>query len=482
MTILLNESTPSTANPLASSSIEFKGTQKTTGDSSVFGDLMSGLWQTPQPDNATPNQEVDLALKNDGQTLAELGPIVVNTVAWTDPLALKAIHLGPHLNVITGESAPPDSESLEAFARAQGLDDQAVQWLFGTPTAAATPPSNVVMGSIGTDHPFQLKPETLLNNATDSVAPEAMHPLTNPTSAGPMENPVAAENEPVMASVLAAANALWRMTDDQGKAKVPVAAPHPINGTEDGVVINLLRMPPPATVWVQRNALIQLPENHSQKIAEPSVSELDMGADWVAEMMDHLQAGEGSAPNGASTTGTHGTSYANFAARWDALANLKADLGTATPTAPSESAARSENIQNLADKMGYAIGQRILSEMEKGQWHLKLQLRPATLGHIEIEMKMRSGEFDAIFTSPNSLTRDLLQDGMAKLKDTLSQMGMDVASIHVQDGQTGQRGGDSTPGTFGQKAQEEETSKGVAAETPLVQQVKKISDGLDILV
>jgi len=43
------------------------------------------------------------------------------------------------------------------------------------------------------------------------------------------------------------------------------------------------------------------------------------------------------------------------------------------------------------------------------------------------------------------LTRDLLETGMGRLKDTLQQSGMDVASIRVNDGSTSRHGGDSTP-------------------------------------
>jgi flagellar hook-length control protein FliK len=137
----------------------------------------------------------------------------------------------------------------------------------------------------------------------------------------------------------------------------------------------------------------------------------------------------------------------------------------------------------LADKMGQAVGQRILSEMERGQWHLKLSLRPATLGHIEVEMRLRSGEFDAVFTAPNAVTRDLLQDGLAKLRETLSQMGMDVANIHVGDGQTGQSGGDSTPGGLrGQPASQEAGAAETAPETTRAPSVKDPADGLDVLV
>ena len=97
---------------------------------------------------------------------------------------------------------------------------------------------------------------------------------------------------------------------------------------------------------------------------------------------------------------------------------------------------------------------------------------------------MRSGEFDAIFTAPNATTRDLLQDGMAKLKETLAQMGMDVANIHVGNGQTGQSGGDSTPRSpqnapLSAGASAKETVSDTHSRAPLVKTPK---EGLDVLV
>jgi len=87
----------------------------------------------------------------------------------------------------------------------------------------------------------------------------------------------------------------------------------------------------------------------------------------------------------------------------------------------------------------------MLSEMEKGHWHLKMMLKPANLGNIEVEMRLRNGELDANFTASQSATRDLLQDGLPKLKDTLTQMGMDVASMNIGGGSGQKNGGDPTP-------------------------------------
>lgn len=289
-----------------------------------------------------------------------------------------------------------------------------------------------------------------------------------------------------------AALALLAMAN--GAATDPKAGTSPAaasGSADDGTPINLLRMPPPAAVWMQRNLMnAQLQDNSAAtKAGHISVSQLDLGADWDPDTLSALLGKDlgSSAATGSSATGTHTSAYANFAARWDAQTPGRADMGLASaaaPAEPSSAAARSENIQNLAEKMGQAVGQRMLSEMEKGQWHLKLQLRPATLGHIEVEMRMRSGEFDAVFTAPNATTRDLLQDGMAKLKETLAQMGMDVASVYVGNGQTGQSGGDSTPRSphntalsAGASAQETDSESNHRA--PLVKTPK---EGLDVLV
>ena len=101
--------------------------------------------------------------------------------------------------------------------------------------------------------------------------------------------------------------------------------------------------------------------------------------------------------------------------------------------------------QDLAEKMSLAIGKRMLEAIEKGDWQLKINLKPAELGHIEVDLRMRDNALEARFTAGQMVTRDLLETGLSRLKDTLQQSGMDVASIRVNDGSTSRHGGDSTP-------------------------------------
>ena len=55
-----------------------------------------------------------------------------------DTLGLQVLPLGSSLNIITSDAPLPDIASLAVFARSQGLDEAAVQALFGLPVASET--------------------------------------------------------------------------------------------------------------------------------------------------------------------------------------------------------------------------------------------------------------------------------------------------------------------------------------------------------
>jgi len=74
-----------------------------------------------------------------------------------------------------------------------------------------------------------------------------------------------------------------------------------------------------------------------------------------------------------------------------------------------------------------------------------LKLNPAHLGKIDIELDMRSGGLDAVFKTDNLITRELISQGMPKLKDSLSESGMTVANVWVNSENQKGSGGNSTP-------------------------------------
>jgi flagellar hook-length control protein FliK len=238
-----------------------------------------------------------------------------------------------------------------------------------------------------------------------------------------------------------------------------------------------------ASEWLQGNTLaVHLIKPHASSKVDTTTVSLDFSALLPSDLQGTL---ESMAMDGfASGQDSPSQGQGNFNARSDANPLTRTDSTSQTmTTAEQDSAQRRENISTLAEKMGQAVGQRILSELERGQWHLKLSLRPATLGHIEVEMRMRSGEMDAVFTAPQALTRELLNEGMSKLKDTLNQMGMDVASLKVDDGQSRQRGGESTPERQAQLKDNAPTESADAPVSPTIAATHKMgADGWDVLV
>jgi flagellar hook-length control protein FliK len=328
-------------------------------------------------------------------------------------------------------------------------------------------------------------------NALSNVMAPASHPgLAAPASTLTQtgQQPVqlnadgsAGEDAAALLKLMSTAT-LWAQPD--AKATRPAVPPNTTNPQDQELQASMLRMPPPAATWMQRLAQAS-PAPSLQKAQTEnavSVSELDLGADFGLELLDTLSAEAPPPATSAPSQDLHnGTNQSHTGSRNERLQSP--NPAPAAPMPTPDSAQRSETIQNLADKMGQAVGQRILSEMEKGQWHLKLQLRPATLGHIEVEMRMRSGEFDAVFTAPQALTRDLLQDGLSRLKDTLSAMGMDVANIQVGNGKSNNTGGNSTPGQGRQTASAgAKSDQPNAVEAPTSQRSPQRPNGLDVMV
>jgi flagellar hook-length control protein FliK len=116
------------------------------------------------------------------------------------------------------------------------------------------------------------------------------------------------------------------------------------------------------------------------------------------------------------------------------------------PTAWASTAAqRAEQYEELAQRLGQALGQRLQSQLERGQWKMQMRLDPAHLGRIDLELDMSAGGLDAVFRSDNPITRDLIAQGLPRLKESLNQSGTAVANVWVQGDSSRQSGGNPTP-------------------------------------
>jgi flagellar hook-length control protein FliK len=143
----------------------------------------------------------------------------------------------------------------------------------------------------------------------------------------------------------------------------------------------------------------------------------------------------------SSNTGSVNLDSARNTASSGALGAAATSAALANPAMTD----RAAQIQDLADKLGKAMGERLQEQLERGEWKLQLKLNPAHLGRIDVELDMNATGLDAVFKTDNMLTRELIAQGMNKLRDSLAQSGMTVANVWVNSENQKGSGGNSTP-------------------------------------
>lgn len=421
-----------------------------------------------------------------------------------DTLGLQVLPLGNSLSIITSDAPLPDMASLAVFARSQGLDEAAVQALFGLPAASETAikPSAVSLADL--EQLLMTKPAGV--PATDPLAlAQASATLVSLQIGTPLVASVASLNSTpasaatavtsalspaahvaTTASALMAMGATEKLMPLQAKAWIQAAPLEPVVSAAatvaastalsatDKTMQSALRMTlSPADQDITKR-LAQMSGNNQQSSWSALVAasalhsdESTKGAVWETLQLDvpeglDLEATMNTPTNSPAETPVGNAPLASGAAPTGAT--LKGEAPN--PQALAEQ--RAAQYQQLADKLGQAVAQRLMGQIERGQWKMEMRMQPASLGHIHIELDMHAGGLDALFSTDNNLTRELLTQGSAKLKDTLSQSGMEVASVWVNGDGSRKSGGNPTPGRNpkdapGDVVREIEAEKTVAA-------------------
>ena len=399
--------------------------------------------------------------------------------------ALQTMALGNQFAVITTANPLPDSSSLAQFARAQGLSESAVQALFGdlAPTADAanlaqaglpqmglmglpsnpTLTSNLVM-PLGISSAAISAPSNTLtllpsadsaNTLTLMPSADSANTLTLMPSADTLSTAKGTVNSNAVSNLLMAtgATAVIQSLGDPG-----LKASNALGSAEQLAE----ETPELGPLDAMRMRMVPAWENMTRQLAK--FNGTDQAAAWgqlTANLYSNRAAG-GEAKEVLLDLGSNDPAL-------NTLLDSLQDMGSQSPLTPLDSARntastgalgsaatsaalanpeltdRAAQIQDLADKLGKAMGERLQEQLERGEWKLQLKLNPAHLGKIDVELDMNLGGLDAVFKSDNSLTRELISQGMAKLRDSLAQSGMTVANVWVNSENQRQSGGNSTP-------------------------------------
>ena len=432
----------------------------------------------------------DLMAKGERQ---ELAGTATGEATDANAAALQTLALGNQFSVITAASPLPDPNSLAQFARAQGLSESAVQALFGdlsvTPTTDATTTlatdpamlNSANMGLLG----FPTNPLAL------PVTPTATTPALPTATSGDTNTLTLLPSAATLGWIQAHPNSLT--ISDQVTTPLWAQAPHLSATTPKASDVNALMQAAGATGVLQAlggmNAAPSQALGSVDQLAEiaPEMGPLDAmrmrmvpawesmtrqlaqlnGTDQAAawgQLTANLLNSKGQGGDGKEVLLDLGADDPNIMSALDALQDqsnsgfVNPDSGRNTAStgalgAAATSAAlanpgmtdRAAQIQDMADKLGKAMAERLQDQLEKGEWKLQLKLNPAHLGKIDVELDMNASGLDAVFKTDNLLTRELIAQGMPKLKDSLSQSGMTVANVWVNSENQRGSGGNSTP-------------------------------------
>ena len=101
----------------------------------------------------------------------------------------------------------------------------------------------------------------------------------------------------------------------------------------------------------------------------------------------------------------------------------------------------------LSEKFATQLAQRVVAQAAAGQLTSRIALNPAQLGPVEVRLELSGDRIAVEFQAHHAMTRELLGDGLGRLKEGLEQAGFEVTRLSTEgrgaggSGLAGQQGG-----------------------------------------
>lgn len=452
------------------------------GGKTGFAEVFAGLHPQPPHLSRTPPVAAMDADTDTDTDPAQPDPLL-------SPVLLQKVPLSASMQLIMPTSPAPDLASLQAFARTQGLDEQTIRQLFGdgwtdaqatasalTPTGQFSPlempamavdakDAVAVVGAVavtglaslggwtvttgmgGTDSGGELPPPGV---APPGLLPPAWLRAAQPGRPGlaatPTPPPTLNASDPAVEVIEIDVLGAGAGTDTD-VAEDPLLAgglrhPQGLTGSPAGL-LRSLGLSAEASTATQLN-----PSSPSGlTVVSKTAGALPMMAgDLLRQDPAALAALEDSLPGGDASLPEVQT---------DAPSGPQSPVWTGRPQGPQESLALApraaaeaalpagaggQTAESLAHKLGEAIAQRLMSRLEQGNWHFRFVLNPRNMGEVQVNLHMHGGGLDGSFLASQASTRELLNDGLQRLRDTLNASGMNVASLDVGAGHSSRQG------------------------------------------
>jgi flagellar hook-length control protein FliK len=171
------------------------------------------------------------------------------------------------------------------------------------------------------------------------------------------------------------------------------------------------------------------------------------------------------------------------AATLTAQSGLSADLSTESPAedARQDNLRRQDDYMQLSRQLTDALGKRLTAQIQNGSWRVEMELHPKSLGRVEVQLEMKNGELEARFITANATTRDLINEGMPRLREAFQEHGTETASMDLGTPNQGASDGKSTASELGAEESNGRLSSEVESDSSNADQSLS-ANGLDVLV
>ncbi|WP_299791316.1 flagellar hook-length control protein FliK [uncultured Shewanella sp.] len=137
-------------------------------------------------------------------------------------------------------------------------------------------------------------------------------------------------------------------------------------------------------------------------------------------------------------------------------------------------------MQDMIQRFSPVMRQQLMTMVSQGVHQAEIRLDPPELGQMMVRVQVQGEQTQVQFQVSQHQTRDLIEQAIPRLKDLLSEQGMQLTDSHVsQDnmgqGERGEDGGSESSGGYGSDMDE------ITAEDPLLStnQTTSYSSGID---
>ena len=121
--------------------------------------------------------------------------------------------------------------------------------------------------------------------------------------------------------------------------------------------------------------------------------------------------------------------------------NLAISLADALMSSdPEQMQSRLQPYQAWTQRFGAVLAQKLALAVKDGNWRVKLNLNPASLGPVGVELQVRDGGIEGQIAASDPNVRQLLGDSMMKLRQSLEALVGDQGNVNIELGDGSDRG------------------------------------------